>query len=353
MKKIFKTIGIILLAIVVLVALFFGYLTITQLNPETEQATLQTENAATKTITAGEPITALSWNIGYAALGEESDFFMDGGLQTRPESSAVVEKNLAGIVETVLEQNADFTILQEVDSGSMRSYSIDETEALSDAAQQISAYALNYKCDFVPFPWPPIGKVSSGLYTLSAADVADAARVALPSPFTWPVSVANLKRCLLVTRIPVEGSEKELVLINLHLEAYDDGEGKIAQTKVLTALLQSEYEKGNFVIAGGDFNQTFPGVLETYPIKNAELWTPGTLGADMLPEGWQLVCDASVPTCRLLNMPYDPQNDATQYYVIDGFILSPNVQLQQAETLDLGFRFSDHNPVRLSVVLEG
>ena len=143
------------------------------------------------------------------------------------------------------------------------------------------------------------------------------------------------------------------MLINLHLEAYDDGEGKIAQTKVLTELLQSEYEKGNFVIAGGDFNQTFPGVLETYPIKNAELWTPGTLGADMLPEGWQLVCDASVPTCRLLNMPYDPQNDATQYYVIDGFILSPNVQLQQAETLDLGFRFSDHNPVRLSVVLEG
>ena len=119
MKKIFKTIGIILLAIVVLVALFFGYLTITQLNPETEQATLQTENAATKTITAGEPITVLSWNIGYAALGEESDFFMDGGQQTRPESSAVVEKNLAGIVETVLEQNADFTILQEVDSGSM------------------------------------------------------------------------------------------------------------------------------------------------------------------------------------------------------------------------------------------
>ena len=46
---------------------------------------------------------------------------------------------------------------------------------------------------------------------------------------------------------------------------------------------------------------------------------------------------------------YTPEN--TQYYVIDGFILSPNIMLRNVETLDCGFENSDHNPVEISVTL--
>ena len=145
---------------------------------------------------------------------------------------------------------------------------------------------------------------------------------------------------------------KELVLVNLHLEAYDDGEGKAAQTKVLADLLTAEYEKGNYVIAGGDFNQTFPGALDAFPIRDPSLWTPGVLEADILPEGWQFACDLSVPTCRLLNQPYDPDSGDTQFYVIDGFILSPNVRLDSVETIDRQFQYADHNPVLVRVTLE-
>jgi hypothetical protein len=42
----------------------------------------------------------------------------------------------------------------------------------------------------------------------------------------------------------------------------------------------------------------------------------------------------------------------TQYYVIDGFILSPNVELKNVETMDLGFANSDHNPVLINVSLK-
>ena len=59
-----------------------------------------------------------------------------------------------------------------------------------------------------------------------------------------------------------------------------------------------------------------------------------------------------MPTCRLLNEPYDPASENTQYYIIDGFILSPNVTLNTVETLDAGFVYSDHNPVLLNVTLE-
>ena len=88
--------------------------------------------------------------------------------------------------------------------------------------------------------------------------------------------------------LPIEGSDKQLVLVDLHLEAYDSGEGKIAQTRQLMGFLEDEYLKGNYVIAGGDFNQIFPGGLEQYPNEHPELWTPGLLEEESLPEGFQL-----------------------------------------------------------------
>ena len=356
MKKVLKGIGVFLLVLILIIAVFFGFLTVTQLDPDSEGANvnlMMDRDESCKTFAPGDSITVLTWNIGYGALGKSSDFFMDGGEQTRPDSKAVVEENIAGIIERLQAKNADFTLLQEVDSGSRRSYGVKETAAIADALGQKNIYALNYKCAFVPFPWPPLGKVSSGLFTLSsAAGIAGAERVALPCPFSWPVSTANLKRCLCVTRIPLEGSDKQLVLVNLHLEAYDDGEGKIAQTKALTEFLQSEYEAGNYVIAGGDFNQTFPGGLDVYPVVDENYWAPGTLDDSNLPgEGWQFAYDVEIPTCRLLNMPYDPADPATQYYVIDGFIVSPNVQLDGVETQEENFAYTDHNPVMLNVTL--
>jgi hypothetical protein len=40
-----------------------------------------------------------------------------------------------------------------------------------------------------------------------------------------------------------------------------------------------------------------------------------------------------------------------QHYIIDGFILSPNVTLLSVETLNLEFVNSDHNPVVMQVML--
>ena len=359
MKGFLKGVGIILLVVVLALAIFIGYLSATTLNHEKETASLSAPGEfSTGTLANGDSFSLVSWNLGYGSLGRESDFFMDGGQQSRPENQQTVDKNIAGIIEQLRPDGrdwmADFMLLQEVDSGSKRSYGVVETDLISEGVGFTSAYALNYKCAFVPIPLSsPLGKVTSGVFTLASTEITDAERVALPCPFSWPMSVANLKRCLLVTRVPLEGTEQELVLVNLHLEAYDDGEGKIAQTAALMDFLAQEYEKGNYIIAGGDFNQTFPGALEKYPIKNAELWTPGVLDESDLPgEGWQFVADLETPTCRLLNQPYDPASPATQYYVIDGFIVSPNVRVDSVETVDAGFEFSDHNPVLMNVTLQ-
>ena len=353
MKKPIKIILIVLAVIVGLFAALLIWLTATQLNVKTETAVVTRGDNSTAAFAPGDEVSILSWNVGYAGLGEESDFFMDGGKQTRAPSKAIVEKNMDGIVATVQGMAADFTFLQEIDAGpSTHAYGIEEAGRLRTETQLDSAHALNYKCAFVPYPIPPIGRVNTGLMTLSTAPIASAERIALPSPFKWPVSVANLKRCLMPVYIDLEGTDAQLVHVNLHLEAYDDGEGKAAQTAALTSFLEQEYAKGNYVIAGGDFNQTFPGGLDKYPIKHDDLWTPGMLDDSMLPDGWHFAYDTSVPSCRLDNQPYDAESEATQHYVIDGFILSPNVELTSVQTQDDGFRFSDHNPVLLSIRLK-
>ena len=335
-KRILLIVAIVLGAILLAVAGLFTFLTITEYRPA-DQEQLEILDNSEKALDKTE-FRVLTWNVGYCALGEKSDFFMDGGETVRPESKDVIIENLAGVRGFLSGVKADFTLLQEVDSDSKRSYGVDEVTALRDGLGQASAYALNFSTNYVPYPWPTIGRVHSGLLTFSQYQVSRATRISLPCPFSWPVSVANLKRCLLVTRIPVAGSDRELVLVNLHLEAYDDGEGKLAQSKQLRDFLEQEYAAGNYVVAGGDWNQIFPDSETAWPNAHKDLWTPGYLEQSELAAGWQYVWDASVPTCRLLNQPYDPSDAAnTQYYVIDGFLVSPNLRVEAVETLDEGF----------------
>lgn len=351
-KRIMKITGITLASILCVVVLalagLIAYLSITEYKPEQVQAAdrlVQSEEGTA----VGTTVTVYTWNMGYAGLGKESDFFMDGGTMVDPPSQETVETNMAAIREFLRQNDADAWLIQEVDVNSARTEGMDQFAALTEAVPGDGVFAYNYKCPFVPIPLPPMGRMESGLATVTPHSIRDnAERISLPCPFSWPVRAANIKRCLLVTRLAVEGSDRELVLINLHLEAYESGEGRIAQTKQLLGLMQAEYEKGNYVIAGGDFNQTFPGALDAYPIRDPEKWTPGVLTDESLPEGWQYAFDDTNPTCRLLDQPYC---DDCQLYVIDGFILSPNVELTQVKTINLDFTHSDHNPVRLQVRL--
>lgn len=349
-KRILLALSGLLGVVLLLAAALFAYLTITEFRPEpTEPITVE---QGTDRSLDGKSFTVLSWNVGYCGLGAQSDFFMDGGSTVRPEDQSVIAQNLSGIETLLADTDADFLLLQEVDSDSKRSYNVDEAAALRERLARPSAYALNFSCQYVPYPLPTIGKVHSGLLTLSRFAITEASRISLPCPFSWPVSIANLKRCLLVTRIPVAGTGRELVLVNLHLEAYDDGTGKLEQSKQLRDFLATEYAAGHYVVAGGDWNQVFPRSEELWPNTHRSLWTPGSLDPSELPAGWRYVWDPSVPTCRLLNQPFDPADtENTQYYVIDGFLVSPNLEVEQIETIQASFAFSDHNPVLLSLTL--
>jgi endonuclease/exonuclease/phosphatase family metal-dependent hydrolase len=359
MKKILAAAGLSAGLLTALAALAFAallaYISAVEYRPA-DTETLEVTNPADSPLAPEVPFTVLSWNIGYAALDAGQDFFMDGGKGVRPRTGEPVRENLEGIRRYIASRRNDIVLIQEADIRSRRSYYTDEAAVLAGAFPGSSAFAHNFLCKFVPFPFPEcIGEVSSGLLTLNAFRVDEAARISLPNPFSWPVRTVNLKRCLLAERIPVNfgGGGRELILVNLHLEAYDSGGGREAQTKVLMEFLSREYKKGNYCIAGGDFNQTFPGLDENrFPVRSSDFFVPGVLSPALLEPRWRFAADLDTPSARLLDKPYSGRPQDTQCYIIDGFILSPNVELISVQTADLNFRYSDHNPVEIKVKLK-
>ncbi|MCL2242983.1 MAG: endonuclease/exonuclease/phosphatase family protein [Treponema sp.] len=360
--------AIVIGSIALLAGAFLGILTIAEYRPaDIENLEIinhtgsmpQFKNANEETIlaklSANVPFNMLIWNIGYGSLDESQDFFMDGGKGVRPPTGENVKRNLSGIRDFITEADCDITLIQETDISSKRSYYTDQRSYLTENFTGSSVFAFNFNSFFVPIPFPEfIGRVSSGLLTLNRYHTTEALRMSLPNPFTWPVRAVNLKRCLLISRIPVENSAAELVIINLHLEAYDSsGGGREAQTRAMLDFMYSEYAKGNYCIAGGDFNQNFPGIdPRLFALKHSDYFVAGTLSQSLLDPGWKFASSALTPSCRLLNEPYSGNPEDTQLYIIDGFILSPNVELIEVTAFDLGFKHSDHNPVKITVMLK-
>ena len=71
--------------------------------------------------------------------------------------------------------------------------------------------------------------------------------------------------------------------------------------------------------------------------------------SDVFSDDFMFVMDNSTPSCRSLDRPYDPTDDHFQYYLIDGFIISKNLAVENVETMDEGFKYTDHNPVKITV----
>lgn len=369
MKKAVKISLIFISSLLVILLGFVLVLHLFEYRPEaTTDLSIENESNFTKTLSTDTLITILTFNTGYASLSETEDFVMDGGRKARMDSKEEVLTNIDGIQSILLDANADLYLLQEVDIDSNRSYNINQYDIYKENLNLPSMLAYNYRSIFVPFPLNPsqmMGKVNSGIVTFSAFETNQATRIQLPGSFAWPVRLANLKRALLVSRHPIEGLDAELVVINVHLSAYDDGTMRIQELEALQTLMVEEESLGNYVVVGGDFNQTFPQALSSYTdqetytykdlyaLKNENLWEAFPLNPEWFNDNqFDLLVDSSIPTCRLLHQAYDSINlENNQYYLIDGFIVSSNVQVNMVQTLDENFVYSDHNPVKVIIEL--
>jgi exonuclease III len=145
------------------------------------------------------------------------------------------------------------------------------------------------------------------------------------------------------------------VLIDTHNEAFDEG-GNIrkAQMESLREFVLNEYNSGNYVIAGGDWNQYPP---DFKPAFSSDKVFTGKFGdfnltgieSDYMPQEWKWLYDPSAPTFRTLVSAYDPATTPTS--VCDIFVVSPNIETVSVKCHHLGFASSDHNPVIVQVRL--
>ncbi len=326
--------------------------------------TIEAFNQKQEGLELSKEYTALTYNIGFGAYNHEFSFFMDKGTMkdgtkvagtgSKAKSKDVVITNTNGVIDVAGSKNADFYLFQEVDTKATRSHNVNQYEMLKDRfSNYLSVYAQNFHSSYLMLPiHDPHGIVNSGILTFSRYKVSESIRRSYPVDESFPTKFFDLDRCFLVSRIPVENG-KELLLINTHMSAYDEG-GLVRekQLQLLNSFIEEEYKKGNYVIVGGDFNHEIAGMIDGFDSEQRIPDWVFPLSESNIAEGFSIVKAENyreVATCRSTDLPY--VKGVNYVAILDGFIVSNNIEAT-AENIDADFEFSDHNPVLLKFKLK-
>lgn len=324
---------------------------------------LATQNPKQERIKEGETYRIMTYNIGFGAYSYDYSFFMDAGemkngtktagKHARARSKEEELANTEGSVKLLKEQGTDFIFTQEVDEKATRSYQVNQREILEKEFPDYgTVFANNFHSAYLLYPfYEPHGSVQAGMMTFSKYQILGNMRRQFPVSDAFFTKFTDLDRCFLVSRLPVEGG-KELVLIQVHLSAYDEG-GTIRakQLERLNEVLTEERDQGHYVIVGGDFNHDIADSIDTFPSEQKIPEWVYQLSDDSLAEGYHFVRAENaleVPTCRGADISYE--KGVTYTVIVDGFLISDNIKAS-AENLDAGFTYSDHNPVVMEFVL--
>lgn len=352
MKKFIKIFSIVLISLVLVVVAYVAYVLISYYRIE-DNLELEINNNQETVLDLDKEYTITTYNIGFGAYEQNYSFFMDtgemlDGTKTKGIHSRALSKeneinNTNGAIEEIKKINADFCFFQEVDTKSTRSYKVNQKEMIEkEFASYGSVFAVNYHSAYLFYPFnEPIGKSNSGIMTLSKYKLSSSLRRSFPLSGNMFEDLTDLDRCFSITRIKVS-DDKDLVLINLHFTAYDEGGTvRAKQMELLNEVLSAE--ASNYVVVGGDFNHE---LIETnFPSQQIRPDWAVAFPAGDLPSGYTVVAATNAPTCRGADIVYEKNVDYT--VVIDGFIVNDKISVVSIENIDLDFKYSDHNPAKL------
>ena len=359
-KTICKTLGLVLLALLILVVLYVVYVfasyhrigdqSLSVMHCSSRDA-VPMEDA----VETGAVYRVSSANAGFGAYSADYSFFMDGGKASRARSKEAVYENVGGAMSTVQEAAPDFVLLQEVDVDGTRSYHVDEYSILKDTIPSYNTvFAQNYDSAFLFYPFTqPHGRSRSGLALFSKYPVTDSLRRSFPISTSFS-KFFDLDRCYSISKVPVDNGKK-LVIFLLHMSAYGNSDAiREAQIRMLSADMEKEYEAGNYVLCGGDFNHDLKASEKN--AENCESWAY-PFPREELPEHFSFCLDnlsdsekdALWDSARNADMEYVP--GVTYTVTLDGFITSDNIECTEYENVNTGYSYSDHDPVYMKFKL--
>ena len=225
-------------------------------------------------------------------------------------------------------------------------------DVLGGVAPRFAGFASVFDPEVSSRLLPPPLRVAHGTATFSRVHVARAEKQLITMDGELLGGLLTREYRMLIVRIPIASTGREWVIVNVHLAAFDEGAAiRLRQIADVVAFAEREHAKGNAVIVGGDWNLEF--VRDRFPHNTAtkdRFWLHD-FPFGHLPEGWRAVFDAGIPSVRTVHRPYEP--GVNYVTVVDGYIISPNVEAGEVRGIDLGFRHSDHQPVLAKFHLRG
>lgn len=375
-KKVIKITGIILLALVIVLAAYIIYLYASYHripdNQELQVEEISQNTEAGNELTTEKNYSALTYNIGFGAYTPDFSFFMDGGKSSWAKSKDSVKETIKGAGELVASKDPDFALVQEIDLDATRSYHVNEYSILKENIPAYNCvFAQNYDSAFLFYPFTqPHGKSKAGLALFSKYPITGSMRRSFPISTSF-TKFFDLDRCYSISRVPVDNG-KELVIFELHMSAYGNSDAiREGQIRMLSEDMQKEYEAGNYVICGGDFNHDLKAVDTQSKASDADNNTQTDSEDSAEPESWAYPFPRSeLPehfsfcldqlsedeknnlwnSARNTDMEYVPGETYT--VTLDGFIISDNVECTKYENVNTGYSYSDHDPVYMEFQLK-
>ena len=375
-KKVIKITGIILLALVIVLAAYIIYLYASYHripdNQELQVEEISQNTEAGNELTTEKNYSALTYNIGFGAYTPDFSFFMDGGKSSWAKSKDSVKETIKGAGELVASKDPDFALVQEIDLDATRSYHVNEYSILKENIPAYNCvFAQNYDSAFLFYPFTqPHGKSKAGLALFSKYPITGSLRRSFPISTSF-TKFFDLDRCDSISRVPVDNGQ-ELVIFELHMSAYGNSDAiREGQIRMLSEDMQKEYEAGNYVICGGDFNHDLKAADTQSKASDASNNTQTDSGDSAEPESWAYPFPRSeLPehfsfcldqlsedeknnlwnSARNADMEYVPGETYT--VTLDGFIISDNVECTKYENVNTGYSYSDHDPVYMEFQLK-
>lgn len=359
-KLLLKIVGSLVIVIVLLVGGYVGYVALDYYRIADNTVLSITKNSTTK-ITDETSFSIMTYNVGFGAYDHDFSFFLDSGEMldgtkvtgtgSKAKSKSIVKKNLQGSKDTLLTYQPDFVFMQEVDVDSDRAHHVNMYKNYQEAFPTYdSIYASNFHSAYLAYPLHDFhGKTEAGIVTLSKYQVDSSLRRSFPVDNSFPTKFFDLDRCFSVSRINLS-SGKDLVLINVHLSAYDAG-GKIRtkQLAMLNEVLEEEHLLNNYVVLGGDFNHDIANSANLFPTMQKRPQWVYDLEPEDINSNYSLIGATNAPTCRSTDIAYTKGVNYT--VTLDGYIVSNNISIDLITNIDTDFEYSDHNPAYLEFTL--
>lgn len=197
-----------------------------------------------------DTLSIMTFNIGYLsgmtnnkAVKRQEEFF---------------DANAKTLVQLLDKESIDILAIQEIDFGSSRSFGVDQLRfILKEGKFYFGAKALNWDKRYVPFPYWPLnvqfGKVLSGQAVASKFPIVSNAIEVLDKPIDQPFYYKDfyLDRLIQINKLLI--GDKELTVMNIHLEAFSQKTRAIHIKKVLQKFEQLASQGPTILL--GDFNE--------------------------------------------------------------------------------------------------